>query len=83
MKRNISKSSITLPIKEVLLVEHLRRILKLHSKVQVVRLGLKVLQDQTDRKMLKESYLQASYLIRKTTPKELDDLDHLAGENVE
>lgn len=82
MRRN-AKSSITLPPKELRLVLALRAKLGAKSKVEVVRRGLRLLQDVTDRESLRESYHRASLATREPLAKELDELDHLAGEGLD
>lgn len=82
MKRN-TKSSITLPPKELRLVLALRTKLGAKSKVEVVRRGLRLLQEVTDRESLRESYRRASLATRGPLLKELDELDHLAGEGLD
>ena len=77
MKEN-TKSSITLPTDELRLVKKLKARLRLKSNVDVVRTGLRLLKERTDREELREAYRQAS----RATPtqhtnavetKELDD----------
>ena len=54
MKSN-TKSSITLPAHELRLVQSLKARLRLKSNVEVVRKGLLLLQQTTDRAALKEA----------------------------
>ncbi|HXI12932.1 MAG TPA: hypothetical protein VNM92_09810 [Thermoanaerobaculia bacterium] len=82
MKSN-TKSSITLPPEELKLVLQLQARLKAKSKVEVVRRGLRLLQETTDRQTLRESYRRASLTTRKSLTKELKELDHLAAEGVD
>jgi hypothetical protein len=82
MKSN-TKSSITLPAGELELVDSLRKRLKLKTKVEVVRRGLMLLKDATDREALRRSYQRASRAVREVTRQELEELDHLAAENLE
>ena len=82
MKSNI-KSSITLPAAELELVDQLRGRLKLKTKVEVVRRGLMLLKDATDRESLRQAYRRASHTVRDTTRQEVEELDHLAAENLE
>jgi len=82
MKKN-TKSSITLPAKELKLVVALQARLKARSKVEIVRRGLRLLQETTDREMLREGYRRASLAVRKSLARELKDLDHLAGEGLD
>lgn len=82
MKSN-TKSSITLPAAELQLVKALKARLRVKSNVEIVRRGLRLLAETTDRAALKEAYRQASRATRAATRSELDDLDHLAGEGLE
>ena len=82
MKYN-TKSSITLPKEELKLVEQLKIKLKAKSKVEIVRRGLKLLKEQTDRESLRKAYLDASAITRKNLENELKELDHLAGEGLD
>ena len=76
MKSN-TKSSITLPRDEVRLVEKLQKRLKAKSKVEVVRRGLLLLKESTDRQALRAQYEDAAKRVRASAEEELD---HLAGE---
>jgi len=58
MKTN-TKSSITLPPEELRLVVSLQARLKAKSKVEVVRRGLRLLQETTDRESMREAYRRA------------------------
>jgi len=78
-----TKSSITLPQREIAVVKSLRARLRLKSNVEVVRAGLRLLQEQTNRHALLEAYKSASAATRQTIYAELDDLDHLAGEGID
>ena len=82
MKTN-TKSSITLPPDELRLVHSLKSRLKLRSNVEVVRRGLRLLQETTERQALKEAYRRASHASRRSTVQEIQDLDHLAGEGLD
>lgn len=82
MKVN-AKSSITLPAEELRMVVALQARLKARSKVEVVRRGLRLLRDATEREALREGYRQASRATRASTSSELRELDHLAGEGLE
>jgi len=83
MKSNTSKSSITLPADELRIVERLRKQLKLSTKVEVVRRGLELLQNQTERERLREAYRHASMAVRPSLDKELAELDALCAEGIE
>ena len=82
MKSN-AKSSITLPPAEVKLVKDLKKKLKAKSNVEVVRRGLKLLKEQTDRDLLRKAYESASHQVADALRDELDELDHLAGEGLD
>lgn len=82
MKSN-AKSSITLPAEELKTVEVLRKKLKLRTKVEVVRRGLRLLRQMTEREELRQAYREASLAVRKSMAQELQELDHLAGETME
>ena len=82
MKSN-TKSSITLPPNEFKLVVSLQAKLKAKSKVEVVRRGLLLLQETTDRQSLREAYRQASLATRKSLAMEIRELDELAGEGLD
>lgn len=82
MKSN-TKSSITLPAEELRLVIALQAKLKARSKVEVVRRGLRLLKESTDREFLRQAYRQASAATRTSIDKELSELDHLAAEGLE
>ena len=81
MKSN-AKSSITLPPAEVKLVRDLKKKLQAKSNVEVVRRGLKLLKEQTDRDLLRRAYESASHQVADALRDELDELDHLAGEGL-
>ncbi len=59
MKRN-AKSSITLQREELKLVLALKARLKARTNVDVVRRGLRLLQDVTERESLREAYRRSS-----------------------
>lgn len=81
MKTN-TKSSITLPPEELRLVVALQARLKARSKVEVVRRGLRLLKESTDREFLRQAYRQASAATRASVETELSELDHLASEGL-
>ena len=82
MKTNI-KSSITLPPDELKLVVALQAKLKAKSKVEVVRRGLRLLKETTDRESLREAYRRASLATRRGLVSDLEDLDRLASEGLD
>jgi hypothetical protein len=81
MKSN-AKSSITLPPDELRLVVALQARLKARSKVEVVRRGLRLLRDVTERESLRKAYRHASRATRASLSHEAKELDHLAGEGL-
>ena len=81
MKTN-TKLSITLPTTELEMVNDLMRTLKAKSKVEVIRRGLNLLKETTDRKSLRASFKRASEATRGTIQSELDDLDGLTDEGI-
>jgi hypothetical protein len=81
MKSN-TKSSITLPPEELRMVLALQAKLKAKSKVEVVRRGLQLLRDVTEREALREAYRRASKATRASLLRELGELDHLSGEGL-
>ena len=82
MKTN-AKSSITLPPDELRLVVALQARLGAKSKVEVVRRGLRLLKETTDRENLREAYRRASAATRSSLLAELEELDHLASEGLD
>ena len=82
MKSN-TKSSITLPPAELALVLALQTKLKARTKVEVVRRGLRLLQETTDRESLRDAYRKASRASRDPLRAELRELDHLASEGID
>ena len=82
MKSN-TKSSITLPPEELKLVLALQAKLKAKSKVEVVRRGLRLLKEMTDRESLREAYRRASLATRASLSDELIDLDPLVSEGLD
>ena len=82
MKAN-AKSSVTLPQDELKLVQSLKARLKLKSNVDVIRRGLRLLDETTERRALKEAYRLASQATRRATIKEIQELDHLTTEGLD
>jgi hypothetical protein len=80
--RSHTKSSITLPPEELRLVVSLQAKLKARSKVEVVRRGLRLLEEVTDRARLREAYRRASLATRESLGRELKELDALASEGL-
>ena len=56
--------------------------LKAKSKVEVVRRGLRLLHEVTEREALRKAYREASRATRASLSLELDELDHLASEGL-
>lgn len=81
--RTTAKSSVTLPPGELKLVHSLKSRLKLKSNVEVIRRGLQLLQQTTERQALKEAYRAASHATRPSTTQAMRDFDHLAGEGLD
>ena len=82
MKSN-TKSSITLPPEEFALVLELKASLEAKSNVEVVRRGLQLLKEVTDRESLRQAYEKASSDVRESLEKEIDELDSLVAEGLE
>jgi hypothetical protein len=82
MKSN-TKSSITLPPEELKLVLSLQARLKAKTKVEVVRRGLRLLQETTERQMLREAYRRASLATRRSLKHELNELDALVADGLD
>ncbi len=80
--KNNTKSSITLPAAELDLVMDLMKSLKAKTKVEVIRLGLTLLKESTDKKALREAYKKASEASRADLQSELDELDGLTSEGL-
>lgn len=81
MKSN-TKSSVTLPAEELRLVVALQAKLKAKSKVEVVRRGLRMLSEATDREALRAAYRAASRATRPGLEAELDELEALNREGL-
>lgn len=82
MKSNV-KSSVTLPADELKLVNALKNRLRLKSNVEVVRRGLHLLQETTDRAALKEAYRRASSTVRAENAADMAELDRLSDEGLD
>jgi len=82
MKSNI-KSSITLPSEEFELVLELKAALQAKSNVEVVRQGLRLLKEATDRESLRQAYGRASLAVRESAEQEIGELDSLVAEGLE
>jgi len=82
MKQN-TKSSITLPHEELLLVNSLKKRLGAKTKVEVIRRGLYLLRDTTEREALRRAYARAAQQVRDVTRTELEELDGLSSEGLD
>lgn len=82
MKSN-AKSSITLPPAELALVEELQARLGARSKVEVVRRGLRLLKESTDRESLRAAYRDASRATRGSYKIEMDELEALVADGLD
>ena len=82
MKSN-TKSSITLPPKELELVLQLKTHLNAKSNVEVVRRGLTLLKEATDRETLRQAYKRDSLAVRESLAEEIPELDPLVAEGLE
>jgi hypothetical protein len=80
--RSNTKSSITLPPEELRMVIALQTKLRAKSTVEVVRRGLRLLRDATERAALREAYRSASRATRASLARELAEMDHLSGEGL-
>lgn len=81
MKKH-TKSSITLPPAELKLVIALQARIRAKSKVEVVRRGLQLLQDATDRRVIREGYRSASLATRDALVYELRELEPLIADGL-
>jgi hypothetical protein len=81
--KNNTKSSITLPAPELELVNDLMKTLKAKTKVEVIRRGLTLLKETTDRKSIRASFKKASEATRHTIQTELDELNALTDEGLD
>jgi Arc/MetJ-type ribon-helix-helix transcriptional regulator len=82
MKSN-TKSSVTLPAEELALIRTLKNRLRLKSNVEVVRRGLRLLQETTDRAALRQAYRSASETVRSANAVDMAELDRLGGEGLD
>ncbi len=80
--KNNTKSSITLPPKELALVLELKKSLKAKSKVEVIRQGLLKLKEGFDRDALRAQFADASNKVRTSTMEEMSELDALVSEGL-
>ena len=78
-----TKSSVTLPAAELKLVQALQVRLKAKTKVEVVRRGLRLLRDATEREALREAYRRASKATRRATRQDLAELEGTIEDGLE
>lgn len=81
MKSN-AKSSITLPANELKLVIGLMKKLGAKSKVEVIRKGLELLSERTEREALRQLYKAASKQVSPSLS-DAEELDQLSGEGLD
>lgn len=81
--KNNTKSSITLPAQELVLVNSLMKTLNAKSKVEVIRRGLNLLKETTDRASLRAAYQKASESTRRSAPLEMAELDGVTDEGID
>ncbi len=72
-----------LPFDEFKQVETLRKTLGAKSNVEIIRRGLRLLTEETDREHLRASYRSASAKTRQMLKSELEELDPLTGEGLD
>lgn len=82
MKSN-TKSSITLPAEEFELVLELKAAINAKSNVEVVRRGLRLLEERTNRETLRQAYRRDSLAVRESLQTELAEIDPLVTEGLE
>jgi hypothetical protein len=82
MKRD-AKSTITLPPEDLRLVALLQARLRAKSEIDVIRLGLHLLKEVTDRESLRQAYRQASHATRASLVGEIKTFDPLVSEGLE
>ena len=81
--KNNTKSSITLPHDEVVIIDMLMKKLKLKSRVSVIRKAIAKLKEDSEREALKEEFRKASLAIRAQYQHEIEDLDSLSSEGLD
>ena len=77
---NNTKSSITLPHAEVVVVDLLKKRLKLKSRVSVIRKALAQLKENSEREALREQFRKASRNVTSRNTQEMRDLDLLSSD---
>ena len=78
--KNNTKSSITLPNRELRLVLLLMKQTGSKSKVEVIRKGLEKLRESVERDLLKAKFVTAAKATREITLEEMKELDSLSSE---
>ena len=81
--KNNTKSSITLPANEVIVVDMLMKRLKLSSRVSVIRKALEILKEESERTALKEEFRKASTLVQGRNAQDMIALDALSSEGLD
>src|SRR5437879_2896634 len=81
--KSYTKSTVALPADELGRVKRLKAWLGLRSNVAVVRAGLRLLEETTDREVLRREFAKASAATRESLRGELAELDHLSGEGLD
>jgi Xaa-Pro aminopeptidase len=78
-----TKFSITLSPEDAKLVATLQAKLKVRTRIEVVRHGLRLLKDTTERASLRDAYRIASRATRASLGHEMAELDHLFAEGLD
>ena len=81
--KNNTKSSITLPPAELAVVESLQKKLNVKKKVEIIRMGLKLLKESTDREALREEFRKAAEAVAPDMEEIIKDFSHLDSENLD
>ncbi len=71
------------PLFELVLVLELKAQLNAKSNVEVVRRGLRLLREVTNREALRQSYKRDSLAVRESLEKEIEELDALVSEGLD
>lgn len=74
---------MTLPVEEVRRIERLQKRFRIRTKVEVVRRGLRLLEESSERDLLRELYKSASQAVRDSSQEAIDTMDHLASEGLD
>jgi Arc/MetJ-type ribon-helix-helix transcriptional regulator len=65
------------------LVPELKAALDAKSNVEVVRRGLRLLKEVTDRESLRQAYMRDSLAVRESVKQEIEELDALVADGFE